>query len=152
MASYAADAEDTPVDRAKRTLAFASTTSSEAPTPAGPPLSPYRDPSANCDPSEAPTPTEQREVEGPRLTQPAGATTVQELMLSCVAGTAAAWRGAAHHGLEPPRDTVRFRYDESADCGGFLAPYVWRLARAHSREPGGGKPSWSSLSGSGTIS
>ena len=56
MASYAADAEDTPVDRAKRTLAFASATSSEAPTPAGPPLSPYRDPSANCDPSEAPTP------------------------------------------------------------------------------------------------
>ena len=91
-------------------------------------------------------------MEGPRLTQPAGATTVQELMLSCVADTAAAWRGAAHHGLEPPRDTVRFRYDESADCGGFLAPYVWRLARAHSREPGGGKPSWSSLSGSGTIS
>ena len=60
MASYANDAEDTPVDRAKRTLAFASATSSEAQTPAGPPLSPYRDPSANCDPSEAPTPVRER--------------------------------------------------------------------------------------------
>ncbi len=64
MASYA---EDTPVqaDRAKRTLAFASATSSEAPTPAGPPLSPYRDPSANCDPSEAPTPVRERRRESP---------------------------------------------------------------------------------------
>ena len=73
MASYAADAEDTPVDRAKRTLAFASATSSEAPTPAGPPLSPYRDPSANCDPSEAPTPVRERRRESPPPDEPENA-------------------------------------------------------------------------------
>ena len=72
MASYA---EDTPVqaDRAKRTLAFASATSSEAPTPAGPPLSPYRDPSANCDPSEAPTPVRERRRESPPPDEPENA-------------------------------------------------------------------------------
>ena len=73
MASYANDAEDTPVDRAKRTLAFASATSSEAPTPAGPPLSPYRDPSANCDPSEAPTPVRERRRESPPPDEPENA-------------------------------------------------------------------------------
>ena len=72
MASYA---EDTLVqaDRAKRTLAFASATSSEAPTPAGPPLSPYRDPSANCDPSEAPTPVRERRRESPPPDEPENA-------------------------------------------------------------------------------
>ena len=73
MASYANDAEDTPVDRAKRTLAFASATSSEAQTPAGPPLSPYRDPSANCDPSEAPTPVRERRRESPPPDEPENA-------------------------------------------------------------------------------
>lgn len=75
MASYA---EDTPVqaDRAKRTLAFASATSSEAQTPAGPPLSPYRDPSVNCDPSEAPTPHRTARRESPSPT--AGENTTEE--------------------------------------------------------------------------
>ena len=73
MASYAETSEDTPVDRAKRTLAFASATSSEAPTPAGPPLSPYRDPSANCDPSEAPTPVRERRRESPPPDEPENA-------------------------------------------------------------------------------
>eukprot|EP01046_Picozoa_sp_COSAG06_P011944 COSAG06_NODE_688_length_13072_cov_15.012719_11_plen_982_part_00 len=77
---------------------------------------------------------------------------VKDLMETCVADTAATWRGAEHHGLQAPLATPPWRYRQSSACAAaFLTPYLWQLTRRLTREPavpgsagGGGASSGSS--------
>lgn len=81
--------------------------------------------------------------------------TVKDLMESCVAGTAAAWQGAFHHGLRLPAvgasatgTVAPWRFKQNSACAAaFLTPYVWQLARRLTREPTG---SGGTSGGSGT--
>jgi hypothetical protein len=83
---------------------------------------------------------------------------VKDLMETCIADTAATWRGAEHHGLQAPLATPPWRYRQSSACAAaFLTPYLWQLTRRLTREPavpgsagGGGAGSGSSgAAGSG---